>query len=117
MEEIPLSLKAYRLVLLKPPFGVSTPEAYAGITPHAAAFDLRYLKDSELENWKEYVRNDFEATVFAKYPYLAEVKQYLYGLGAVYVSMTGSGSAIYALFPRDSKVKIECPDCFVWQED
>ena len=55
--------------------------------------------------------------MFAKYPQLAILKQRLYDAGAVYASMTGSGSALYGLFPRDKEIKIECPDCFVWQED
>lgn len=117
LEDIELSLKDYRLVLVKPSFGVSTPEAYAGIEPHPAMFDLHRLGLLKPELWKEYVFNDFEKSVFAKYPQLTALKQQLYEAGAAYVSMTGSGSALYGLFPRDKEVNIVCPDCFVWQED
>ena len=117
LENIELSLKDYRLILVKPPFGVSTPEAYAGIVPHPAVFDLHKLSTLKPDTWQEYVCNDFEVSVFAKYPQLAILKQRLYDAGAVYASMTGSGSALYGLFPRDKEIKIECPDCFVWQED
>lgn len=117
LENMELSLKRYRLLLVKPSFGVSTPEAYAGIVPRPAMFDLHRLNTLEPERWKECVFNDFEKNVFTKYPRLAELKQQMYDAGAVYVSMTGSGSAVYGLFPRDEKINIECPDCFVWQED
>lgn len=117
LENMELSLKDYRLVLVKPAFGVSTPEAYAGIVPHPAVFDLHKLSTLGPEQWRGNVRNDFEVSVFAKYPQLATLKQQLYDAGAVYASMTGSGSALYGLFPRSSEINIECPDCFVWQED
>ena len=53
-----------------------------------------------IEQWRENVVNDFEAYAFAKYPILAEIQQSLYDRGAVYASMTGSGSALYGLFPN-----------------
>ena len=53
-----------------------------------------------VEEWKELVVNDFEATVFRKHPELAAVKQSLYDSGAVYAAMSGSGSAIFALYRK-----------------
>ncbi len=117
LEGMELSLKDYRLVLIKPSFGISTQEAYAGIVPHPAKFDLHQLNVLKPEQWKDKVCNDFEKSVFAGYPQLAVLKQQLYDAGAVYASMTGSGSALYGLFLRDKEINIVCPDCFVWQED
>ena len=116
LEEAALSLAAYRLVVVKPGFGVSTADAYRGIVPCAAGFDLRHLGGLPVEEWKGRVGNDFERTVFAKYPVLAALKQQLYAGGAVFASMTGSGSAVYGLFRREDAVKADFPGCFVWQD-
>ena len=65
----------------------------------------------------ERVYNDFEKTVFLKYPEVAALKQKLYESGALYASMTGSGSAVFGIFEKRNKIKIEYPGCFVWQEN
>ncbi len=115
MEQIELSLTDYRIVLVKPAFGVSTPEAYAGITPKPADFDLRKLGQWPVKEWRTRVYNDFEAGIFRKYPVLETIKQQLYAQGAEYASMTGSGSALYGLFEKGREIKLDFPDCFVWQ--
>ncbi len=114
-EPIELTLAGYRIIIVKPSFGVSTPEAYAGITPRPAGYDLRQLGQLPVNTWKEYIRNDFEATVFQKYPSLTLLKQQLYERGAEFVSMSGSGSAIYGLFKKDREINLDFPDCCVWQ--
>ena len=117
LESMDFSLKDYRFMLVKPSFGVSTPEAYRGIHPAPASFDLHHLGDIPVESWKTSVKNDFETNVFPLHPRLPELKAYLYAQGAAYVSMSGSGSAIFGLFPRDVAVNLDCPDCFIWQEE
>ena len=117
LEEIGLSLEDYHWVVVKPSFGISTADAYSGIVPKAAGFDLRRLASVPVEQWKEVVGNDFEANVFAKHPQLGALKQRLYDAGAVFVSMTGSGSGIYGLFKKGQQVNLSCPDCWVWQND
>ncbi|MDE7074332.1 MAG: 4-(cytidine 5'-diphospho)-2-C-methyl-D-erythritol kinase, partial [Odoribacter sp.] len=82
LEKIGLSMSGYWIVLVKPDFGISTAEAYAGICPVEAACDLRRLEELPLEQWKGVVANDFEKSLFPKYPRLAELKQYLYDKGA-----------------------------------
>lgn len=96
--ELP-ALDAYRIEVVFPDVSVSTREAYAGITPSPAAIPLREALSRPVAQWKDCVFNDFEKTVFAAHPCLAEVKREMYGKGAVYASMSGSGSAIFALFP------------------
>ena len=61
--------------------------------------------------------NDFEKSVFAKYTQIATLKQQLYDQGALYASMTGSGSAVYGIFEKGKKLDLNFSDCFVWQEE
>ena len=117
MESIDLSLKDYHMVLVKPNRGVSTPEAYRGITPRAASFDLRELGKLPVEQWTGVIVNDFEDSVIPKVPEIEEVKNILRDLGAIYVSMTGSGSAVYGLFRHPVEVEKAFPEYFVWQSE
>lgn len=117
LEDIRLSLAGHQLVLVKPACGVSTPEAYAGIVPGPAKFDLRTLGDLSVAGWKHQVSNDFEKSVFVKYPQIAALRQQFYDAGAIYASMTGSGSAVYGFFEKNKKISLDCPDCFVWREE
>ena len=99
---IELNLKGYHLLIVKPDVSISTKEAFAGITPRKPKFDLRFLPHLPVEKWKGMVINDFEESIFPKFPELSELKEKMYSLGAVYASMSGSGSAIYSLFKEDS---------------
>lgn len=116
LEKLELSLDAWRVVLVKPMCGISTAEAYAGIVPRKAPFDLHRIETLPVNEWKSVIENDFETTVFTHYPEIARIKQYLYSQGAVYASMTGSGSAVFGLFEKNKEIKIECSGCFIWQE-
>ena len=80
------------------PVFVSTREAYAGITPKAPAQPLEQVLKHPVEEWKDLLVNDFEASVFAKHPELAAAKKSLYYNGAVYAAMSGSGSALFAIY-------------------
>ena len=103
---IELNLKGYTILIVKPDIHVSTAEAFGGITPRKPEFDLRFLPYLPVEDWKGKVVNDFETTVFAKHPELGKIKEGLYTSGAVYASMSGSGSAIYGIY-SDSEVAKE----------
>ena len=98
LNPIELNLKGYTLLIVKPDIHVSTAEAFAGITPGTPEFDLRFLPYLPVNEWKEKVVNDFEATVFAKHPLLGKIKEELYASGAIYASMSGSGSALYGIY-------------------
>ena len=69
-----------------------------------ASPDLRsILTETPIERWKDVVVNDFEASVFKKYPAIAELKEEFYRKGAVYASMSGSGSAVFGIFKEDAR--------------
>lgn len=77
---------------------VSTADAYGGIKPHFPEITLREALARPVEHWQDVLVNDFEETVFAKHPELAAIKLSLYDSGAVYASMSGSGSALFAIY-------------------
>ncbi len=94
-----LDLSGWWALIIKPEVYVSTREAFSGITPAPASFDLRRLAETPVSEWKKMVRNDFESTIFPLHPQLREIKENLYRTGAVYASMSGSGSSLFGLFP------------------
>ena len=77
---------------------VSTKDAYGGIRPHMPESPLTEVLERPVEEWNGLLVNDFEETVFEKYPELAAIKLSLYESGAVYASMSGSGSALFAIY-------------------
>ena len=98
MRNINLDLSSYKLKFIYPELHISTAEAYGGIIPSQPKKNLLDLINQPIENWKKSVKNDFEVAAFAKYPELAKMKEQLYADGAIYASMTGSGSVIYGVF-------------------
>lgn len=91
----------YHLEVVVPEgIAVSTAEAYKGIVPAVPAERLRTLLARDVESWKDCVVNDFETTVFKAHPELAAIKQSLYDCGAVYASMSGSGSALFGIYRK-----------------
>lgn len=101
LSEHAIDLSAYDLQILTPEgVAVSTKDAYAGIRPHLPEVSLREVLARPVEEWDGLLVNDFEETVFVKYPELAAVKRSLYDSGAVYASMSGSGSALFALYNK-----------------
>ena len=98
LEPVNLDLSAYEFKVYIPEgVSVSTADAYRGIVPKLPEKPLREVLSQPVETWKTELRNDFEQTVFAKYPSLAPVKEMLYNQGAVYAAMSGSGSAFFQI--------------------
>ncbi len=93
---------AYELQIVVPEgISVSTAEAYRGITPAIPEMRLKDVLSRPVSEWKDLLVNDFEATVFKAHPELAAIKQSLYDSGAAYASMSGSGSALFALYEKE----------------
>lgn len=97
------NLHGYYLCVVKPDVAVSTKEAYSAITPKKPAKSCRDIVRQPIETWKEELVNDFEEPIFKMHPELEAIKQKLYDQGAVYASMSGSGSALYGIFKEEPK--------------
>jgi 4-diphosphocytidyl-2-C-methyl-D-erythritol kinase len=105
-EEIDLNISGKYIVLVNPNIHISTAEAYAGVIPQKSDECLKNLLKLPIYDWKNNVKNDFEANLFPKYPILKKIKQDLYNLGANYASLTGSGSTLYGIFDALPSTKL-----------
>lgn len=115
-EPVQLNLSGYFLVLVKPTISVSTAEAYALVKPKKADNSLKELVQLPLNDWKHLVFNDFESSVFAQYPEIEKIKDKMYAQGAIYASMSGSGSSVFGLFNHAIDLKSEFDGMFYWSE-
>ncbi len=98
MAPVTLDLEDKWLVIIKPEVNVSTAEAYAGIKPHLPDVSLYERLMEPIERWQESIGNAFEEHIFAQHPCIAAAKEELKAAGAIYASMSGSGSAVYGIF-------------------
>ena len=117
--ELP-ALHGMQVGLVVPPIHVSTAAAYARIVPKSPAASLREILSHPTEAWKKNLVNDFEVPIFGIYPQIRDIKDRIYGLGALYASMSGSGSAVYGLFPEGRAASLgdnlrrSFPGSFTW---
>jgi 4-diphosphocytidyl-2-C-methyl-D-erythritol kinase len=105
MEPVDLDLSGYVLVMIHPGIHVSTKDAFAGIAPMETGTDLKNRISEPVEHWKNWLVNQFETSVGAKYPVILDIKNMLYNQGAVYASMSGSGSVVFGLFRQAPNIK------------
>lgn len=113
---IEVDLSGLWLAVVKPSVGVSTREAYAGVTPQEPREDITEIIKQPVSQWRGRLKNDFEPGIIARLPIIDQIKQYLYDIGAEYASMTGSGSAVYGLFATEPDKKAlhdRWPGCWV----
>lgn len=100
---IDFSLKGCYILLVKPDVYISTKEAFQHVSPHYPGKKLTELLMQSPEKWKDVVKNDFEDSVFPQHPILETIKTQLYNRGAVYASMSGSGSSVYGIFRQETQ--------------
>lgn len=107
MSPITLPLEGKYIAVAKPAEGVSTKEAYSGVKPAVPSVRLAEALKCPIEEWRDMVKNDFEEHIFELHPDIAAIKRAMYEAGAVYASMSGSGSAVFGIFDDEPKLENE----------
>lgn len=108
LEPFDLDLKGYWMALINPGIHISTANAYSGVTPKAAESDIReILKTKDFAVWQKELINDFEDSVFAKAPAIADIKKSILEQGASYAAMSGSGSSVFGIFEQEPQLKTD----------
>jgi 4-diphosphocytidyl-2-C-methyl-D-erythritol kinase len=100
LEPLDFTLAGYKLLLINPGVPISTAQAFKGVIPQQNSHSLKEIITSPFTGWKNNLKNQFEETVFPQFPSLKEIKEELYQLGALYASMSGSGSTLYGIFEK-----------------
>lgn len=100
MSEGSINLQDFSILLVKPDVHVSTADAYAGIVPQQPKENLVDIISSPVNTWKGRLSNDFESSIFKRFPEIETIKSQLYDAGAIYASMSGSGATVFGLFDR-----------------
>lgn len=99
-EIIDLSLKGKYLLLVSPQIEIVTSNAYSRISPNPGIKSIKEIIKNSFDCWKNLLINDFEKPIFKIYPELAEIKTLLYDQGAIFASMTGTGSSVFGIFNK-----------------
>tara|TARA_B100000287_G_scaffold230657_1_gene217287 strand:+ start:9103 stop:9903 length:801 start_codon:yes stop_codon:yes gene_type:complete len=98
-EDITLDLSQNKIIIINPEISINTSEAFQNISPSKPKYNLKEILENEnIENWNNYIKNDFEEFAFSKIKILKKIKSNLKKLGAKYISLSGSGSCIYGIF-------------------
>ncbi|OYT13730.1 MAG: 4-(cytidine 5'-diphospho)-2-C-methyl-D-erythritol kinase [Bacteroidetes bacterium 4572_114] len=114
LSSVNIDLSGYFLVLAKPDAHINTKGAYSGIMPKTPEISVGQTVQLPVEEWRDNLNNDFEKSIFQSHPKLSEIKERLYQTGAVYASMTGSGSAVYGLFNDEVDLGDSFEDHYYW---
>jgi 4-diphosphocytidyl-2-C-methyl-D-erythritol kinase len=102
-----VSLAGKFLVLVYPNIHVSTPIAYKHVIPSKPKYNIKAILKTPIKEWKGKLENNFEASVIKEYPLIGTIKNALYKQGALYASMSGSGSSIFGIYETEPKVSFE----------
>ncbi|MEX0982157.1 MAG: 4-(cytidine 5'-diphospho)-2-C-methyl-D-erythritol kinase [Bacteroidales bacterium] len=111
----PVSLEGFHMLLLNPGISINTAWAYKKVNPNKKREPLHTLLSKPIQTWKTTVSNDFESIVFKAYPEVASLKAELYMAGAIFTSMSGSGSTVYGLFEEEPDLDPGLKKHLLWQ--
>lgn len=103
LKPVTVNLANYSFVLIHPGLHISTAWAFQQLIPHPKEKSIATIIEQDIQTWKYELVNDFEAPIFKAHPLLASIKSFLYEQGAIYASMSGSGSSLFGIFPSEKK--------------
>ena len=106
LEEIQLDLSLFKFIIVNPRIHIDTGRAFLNMTPSKPEKSVKEIIAGPLESWKDELINDFEKIIFQQHHEIMEIKDSLYRNGAIYVSMSGSGSTVVGIFPKDQPLHL-----------
>lgn len=112
LKSIDLNLEAYSFVIVDPGIHINTSWAFQQLEPTPPAKSIQKIVQQPISSWKNELTNDFEQTVFNHHPELSSIKSILYEAGALYASLSGSGSCFYGIYPKHGFPKLHLPSSF-----
>jgi 4-diphosphocytidyl-2-C-methyl-D-erythritol kinase len=112
-----IDLSNYKIAIVIPSVSVSTKQAYSLVKPKQPKFNLQESLKKDLDYWKTTIFNDFEASVFAQFSEIKDVKNILYKAGAIYASLSGSGSSVFGIFKSKPNLKSMFPENYFYKAD
>jgi 4-diphosphocytidyl-2-C-methyl-D-erythritol kinase len=113
LERVNLDLSAFKIIIINPGIHVSTKEAFSKLTPKPSTRSIKEIIQLPVSTWKDELQNDFETAIFDLYPAVKQIKEEMYLKGALYASMTGTGSTVYGIFPKAAEVNFGFPDNYI----
>ncbi len=116
LQEVNIDLSAYKFVIVNPGIHIDTGRAFLNISPHIPEMRLPEIITSPVEKWKDLLVNDFEKLIFKQHREIVDIKDSLYVAGATYASMSGSGSTVYGIFPKEKKIELSFPPHYFVKE-
>jgi 4-diphosphocytidyl-2-C-methyl-D-erythritol kinase len=109
LESISIDLSNYKFIIVNPDIEISTAWAFSKLVISSHQNVLKKIIQQPVDTWRTDLANDFEKIIFEHFPMVKEIKEGLYKAGAVYSSMSGSGSTVYGIFPKQTKIEISFP--------
>ncbi|MBI5857484.1 MAG: 4-(cytidine 5'-diphospho)-2-C-methyl-D-erythritol kinase [Sphingobacteriales bacterium] len=116
LERIQIDLSSYKFLLVNPGIHIDTGAMFSRIKPAKPEKSLKEIIVNPIETWKTGMKNDFEAIAFPLHPEIKKIKEDLYNAGAIYASMSGSGSSVYGIFSKQQNININFPSKYFVKE-
>jgi 4-diphosphocytidyl-2-C-methyl-D-erythritol kinase len=116
LEKIKPDLSAFKLLVVNPGIHINTSWAFDHIIPARPSKSIKEIIGQPVESWKDELKNDFEDLVFKQYPPIKKLKEDLYHTGAVFSLLSGSGSTVFGIFPKQQKPEWKFPSSFFVKE-
>jgi 4-diphosphocytidyl-2-C-methyl-D-erythritol kinase len=110
LTQVDFDLSRYKIVIIWPGIHINTAEAFSYVRPFADRPSIKEIIDLPITKWKDNLVNDFEEPLHARFPILKKIKEKLYSKGALYASLSGSGSSVYALFTYPPDLSLDFPE-------